>query len=255
MNVRWLDAAMLLIALIAFGVAAAIAVAGPGTQLGLWEYGTGVSIIRNMALPSKIAAALAISSLIISLFMARNLAALMFLAAGVVTGAAIVPIVFEQRIAANPPIHDITTDFESPPQIVTAADLPRKNPAAYGGSDPVPNSGMTVAEAQRSAFPDIQPIIVSMNVDEAANTSRKVIDAMKMAILKESTTDGGVIIESTYKSFWFGFVDDFIVRITRSDGKTRIDVRSKSRVGVSDLGANARRIRDFLSRFSEEAAS
>ena len=112
---------------------------------------------------------------------------------------------------------------------------------------------MTVAEAQRNAFPDIQPIIVDMKVDEAADISSAIIGAMNMEILKESMTDEGAIIEGTYTSFWFGFVDDFIIQIRPREGKTRIDVRSKSRVGVSDLGANARRVRDFLSKFGEEA--
>ncbi len=246
---------MLFVALVAFGVAATIAAAAPGTRLGLWEYGTGVSIIRSMALPSMIAAGLAILSFIASLFMARNLAPLMFIAAAAATGAAIVPLKFEQGVAANPFIHDITTDVENPPEIAAAADLPRKNPAAYLGADPAPNAEMTVTEAQRSAFPDIQPIIIDMKVDEAADTSRAIIGAMKMEILKESMTDEGAMIEATYTSFWFGFVDDFIVRIRPSDGKTRIDVRSKSRVGVSDLGANARRVQDFLSRFGEQAAN
>jgi uncharacterized protein (DUF1499 family) len=179
----------------------------------------------------------------------------MFIAVAAATGAAIIPLKFEQDVAANPFIHDITTDVENPPEIAAAADLPRKNPAAYLGAEPAPNSEMTVAEAQRNAFPDIQPIIADMKVNEAADISRAIIGAMKMEILKESTTDEGAIIEATYTSFWFGFVDDFIIRIRLREGKTHIDVRSKSRVGVSDLGANARRVRDFLSRFGEEAAS
>ena len=54
-------------------------------------------------------------------------------------------------------------------------------------------------------------------------------------------------IEAVATTFWYGFKDDFIVRLTpMSDGGTRIDVRSKSRVGLSDLGANAQRVRKFL---------
>ena len=53
-------------------------------------------------------------------------------------------------------------------------------------------------------------------------------------------------------SFWFGFKDDFIVRLTPvGKGMTRIDIRSKSRVGGSDLGANAARVREFTKRFKE----
>lgn len=255
MNDSVFKALMLLIALTAFGVAAAIGAAGPGTRLGFWEYGTGLSIIRNMAFPSIIAAILAILSFIVSLFKARNLTPIMFLAATAVTCSAIVPIMFDQRVTTNPFIHDITTDFENPPKIVAASDLPRKNPVTYKGSDPAPNSDITVAEAQRYAFPDIQPIIVSMKISEAARTSRRIIDAMKMEILRENTSDEDVTIEATYTSFWFGFIDDFIVRLRHENGKTRIDVRSQSRVGVSDLGANANRVREFISKFNKEVGS
>jgi len=37
-----------------------------------------------------------------------------------------------------------------------------------------------------------------------------------------------------------------VVRVRASDAGSRIDVRSKSRVGLSDVGANARRVRAFL---------
>ena len=248
-----LNHGILFVALAAFVMAVTIVSAGPGTRLGVWNYGTGISIIRNMAMPSMIVAGLAILSFIASLFTAPKLAPLMFIAAVAAAVAAFVPLKFEQNLAANPYIHDITTDFENPPAIAAAADLPRKNPVAYLGSDPAPNSEITIAEAQRKYFPDIQPLIVDKKINEAAINSRTIIDAMKMHILKEGTTHEGAIIEATYTSFWFGFVDDFIVRIMRKDGKLRIDVRSKSRVGTSDLGANAHRVQDFLKSFSEKS--
>ena len=57
-------------------------------------------------------------------------------------------------------------------------------------------------------------------------------------------------IEATDTTFWFGFKDDVVVRITEdpSGQSSRIDVRSKSRVGVGDVGTNARRVRELLSR-------
>ena len=55
-------------------------------------------------------------------------------------------------------------------------------------------------------------------------------------------------IEATQKSFWYGFTDDVVVRIVQTPDGTRVDVRSKSRVGRSDLGQNAKRIRMFLAK-------
>jgi uncharacterized protein (DUF1499 family) len=53
-------------------------------------------------------------------------------------------------------------------------------------------------------------------------------------------------IEAIDRTFWFGFVDDVVVRLTPVNGRTVLDVRSKSRVGRSDVGTNARRIREYL---------
>jgi uncharacterized protein (DUF1499 family) len=54
------------------------------------------------------------------------------------------------------------------------------------------------------------------------------------------------IIEGTATSRVFGFVDDFVIRITDADNGVVVDMRSKSRDGRGDLGANAARIREFL---------
>jgi uncharacterized protein (DUF1499 family) len=55
-------------------------------------------------------------------------------------------------------------------------------------------------------------------------------------------------IEATDQTFWFGFKDDVVIRLTAADGGTVLDVRSKSRVGRGDVGTNARRIRSYLDR-------
>jgi uncharacterized protein (DUF1499 family) len=60
------------------------------------------------------------------------------------------------------------------------------------------------------------------------------------------------LLEATDTTFWFGFKDDVVVRIrAQEDGSgSRVDVRSVSRVGTSDLGVNARRIGEFLTAFA-----
>ena len=55
-------------------------------------------------------------------------------------------------------------------------------------------------------------------------------------------------LEATHTTRWFGFKDDVIVRIRPEGTGSRVDVRSVSRVGLSDLGANAERIRGFLAK-------
>ena len=61
-------------------------------------------------------------------------------------------------------------------------------------------------------------------------------------------------VEATDRTRWFGFRDDVVVRVTPDAGGSRVDVRSLSRVGGSDVGTNARRIRTFLARLREGGA-
>ena len=55
-------------------------------------------------------------------------------------------------------------------------------------------------------------------------------------------------IEAVVTTRWFGFKDDVVIRITPAGAGSRVDMRSKSRVGRSDAGTNARRIEEFLAR-------
>jgi uncharacterized protein (DUF1499 family) len=55
-------------------------------------------------------------------------------------------------------------------------------------------------------------------------------------------------IEAVATTFWFGFKDDVVIRIAADGPGSRVDVRSKSRVGKGDLGTNAQRIRAYQRR-------
>ncbi len=242
---------ILLISLAAVVLALAILAAGPGTRFGLWDYGTGLQIIRTVALPVLIVAGLSVAAFIISLIAVREVALMAFLAAVMAGTAGYVPIKMKALFEANPIIHDITTDFDNPPPIIMGASFERKNPADYVGGEKAPGGEATIAEVQREAFPDITPLVLDGSVDVNAEKVRRVIAAMGMVILSDASSEDGQLIEATYTSAWFGFVDDFVVRLQPDGQKTRIDVRSKSRVGLSDLGANARRVQEFFEKLQE----
>ncbi len=242
-----------LVSLAAIGLALAIAVAGPGTKFGLWEYGDGLGIIRKAALPAMVAAGICLAAFVIALFSARGLAALALVAGLSAGAAAMVPVKMKAAVDANPFIHDITTDFDNPPQIVSGAGEQRNNPPEYVGAEPAPRSELTTAEAQREAFPDIETMRVAMSVEDAAAKASSVVTDMGMKLLSDGPVEGGWIIEAADTSFWFGFVDDFVVRIEPDGDDVKVDVRSKSRVGASDLGANAARVRAFMAAFESAA--
>lgn len=265
---------IILICLFAFVMAGVIAISGPGTQLGWWDYAGGLGLVRKAATPlvgegaAALATAplfasalLALVGLALALLRARGLVALAGLAFVASAAASLVPIKMKSLADAHPLIHDITTDFENPPAIIVGADMPRKNPAAYVGAEPAPtrksDAGpqLSIADAQRAAFPDIQPLILDVDRERAVGAARVAIRRLGLETLSEGADDTSVyVIEAVATSRWYGFKDDFIVRVApRNDGGVRIDVRSKSRVGLSDLGANAARIRKFLELVKAQA--
>jgi len=256
-----MKAVIWIVSLAALGLGGAIALAGPGTQFGFWEYSTGLSMMFKSARPITIidgvvslspvftAAGLAALGGVVSFFLGAGRTGIFALIAAIfAAGAGMIPMKMRDLVSSNPFIHEITTDFSNPPPIIAAAELPRKNPADYRGADKVRDTELTVAQAQQQAFPDIQPQLISGSVDENAELVTRILESMDMEILNNAPTDDGWLIEAAYTSRWFGFVDDFIVRLRREGAKTRIDVRSKSRVGGSDLGANAKRVRAFYEK-------
>ncbi len=251
-----------LFALAALVLGGGLLLAGPGAGWGFWDFGRSFEIYRWFAAPKEIVGPVALppalTAGLISLlgglaFLFRGpraLGAFALIAALTAAAGSYVPIKMRALAEAYPFIHDITTDFENPPEIVAAADLPRKNPADYVGDEQVGDTGKTVAQSQLEAFPDITPILIDADVQAATERARAAISALGMEVLAEGPVSeesgSGWRIEAVYTSQWFRFKDDFIVRIKNdTDGKTRLDVRSKSRVGGSDLGANGERIRAF----------
>jgi uncharacterized protein (DUF1499 family) len=110
------------------------------------------------------------------------------------------------------------------------------NPAEYGGAD--------VAAQQRTAYPDIRPVTLS---DPPARAFERALAAARgegWEIVAAVPAEGR--IEATDTTRWFGFKDDVVVRVKPEGSGSRVDVRSLSRVGKSDVGKNASRIREYL---------
>ena len=145
-----------------------------------------------------------------------------------------------------PPIHDITTDTSDPPLFVDVLPLraSARNSADYGGS--------RVALLQRAAYPDIVPIDLALAPAAAFAKARAAANAMGWAIVAADSSAGR--IEATATTRVFRFRDDVVIRIRPRDGGSRLDIRSVSRIGGSDLGKNASRIREFIVRLRESVS-
>lgn len=141
-----------------------------------------------------------------------------------------------------PLINDITTDTTNPPPFMKATQLrrPGDNSTLYPGE--------RAAGQQRLAFPDIGPLTVTAAPTSAFEKSRTVIERLGWRVVAQNSEQG--LIEAVDRSLIFGFTDDIVIRIAPSGSGSRIDVRSASRVGIGDLGVNAKRIRSFFSTYN-----
>ena len=217
---------------------------GPGTSYGLWDYRTGISVLRWAAYGGVAAAALSLIGLIASL---RIVIVKGFLWAllGVIVGSFLAGLMLHWKQVAEsvPRIHDITTDTTSPPEFVALLRLRKsdENSPAYGGGE--------VAVRQLKAYPDIIPLMLPVPSDQAFERALAVARRLGWQIIDADKTTGR--IEAVATTFWFGFKDDIVIRLRQKDSGSRVDIRSESRVGVSDLGKNAERIRKFLKAMKE----
>lgn len=218
---------------------ALLLLAGPGTRLGLWDFRTGFSVLRWAAYLGIAAVVLGLVALIMRPAIGRAAVAIAMVA-GII--AALVPWTWMRTAKRVPPIHDITTDTEHPPQFVAVLPLRAEapNPATYQGAE--------IAAAQHEAYPDVRPLTLS--TPPAATFDRALEAAREMGWDIVAADKAAGRIEATATTRWFGFKDDVVVRITREGAGSKVDVRSVSRVGKSDVGTNAKRIREYLKRLS-----
>jgi len=218
--------------------AAAAALSGFGHRWGWWDYRTGFTILRWAVYVTAGAGAVALLAFIAAVVHKPGANALIGLTGAVIAAAVVLPAWQLQRIGGTVPrIHDITTDLDNPPAFVAIEPLRKNapNPAAYDGPK--------VGAEQKTAYADIQPVQLALPPAQAYQRALDAAKAMGWQIVAEAPAEGR--IEATDSTFWFGFKDDIVVRVAAAGAGSRIDVRSKSRVGRSDLGTNAKRIRAY----------
>lgn len=149
--------------------------------------------------------------------------------------------------SALPPINDISTDTANPPRF---AALAKDRPI---GAKPVAYPGERTARLQAGAYPDLRTFVVDRSAEEVFEYARLTAEGRKGLAWKVVTREPPTlrppkpgIIEATSRTTVVGFVDDVVIRVTGTEQEARLDIRSASRFGRHDLGANASRIRRFL---------
>ena len=169
---------------------------------------------------------------------------------GIVAGLGVTAYVLSWVVKARsaPPIHDISTDLTNPPAFVAAIRL-REHAHAVNSPEYVRHERLggriiDVPQLQREYYPYIRPLYLAVTPEQALARAKRVARQMGWRIDAYVPAQGR--LEATAHTFFFDFKDDVVVRVTPSGGGSRVDVRSESRVGVSDVGTNAARIRRFL---------
>ncbi len=167
-----------------------------------------------------------------------------------VGGLALVAIAMAMRPASSGgsvPIHDLTTDLANPPAFGEKMIAAR---AQDGAQNPPEYSGEATAQAQRAAYPNLASLQLDNSADEVFSASEQIVAEFGWKQIDSDPATGR--IEATESTAWFGFRDDVVIRISGDGAQTTVDVRSKSRVGRGDMGANAARIQRFLDRLDEQ---
>lgn len=141
-----------------------------------------------------------------------------------------------------PQIHDITTDTIDPPQFVTAEKERGE------GANTLAIKEDFIAQ-QKAAYPDLQALRTVLSQEDAFTRALEIASSLGWRVYYENRNTG--IIEAVDITGIMAFKDDVVIRVRTDAAGTKLDLRSVSRVGLGDLGANAERIRRFQAAFAE----
>ena len=160
------------------------------------------------------------------------------------------PAYIGSRALKVPAISDITTDPGNPPRFEALARQRPRDRVAYPGEK--------AAALQRKAYPDIVPLQLTLPVRTAYAVALEAVIKRKWSVAETrppAANSRDAVIEATALSPVMGFRDDIVIRISQISGGSRVDLRSASRYGKTDFGANAQRLRALLEDIDDAAGN
>ncbi len=235
------------------------ALCGPISQTGLYGFGIAFTILRYAIYFMGVGAALCLAGFVFGIIAYKgdvlSNAATGLL--GIIISTAVFLVPYSQLSRGAPPIHEVTTDFDNPPAFVDVVPLrvaaEAANPPEYVAK--IERFGRTfdVMQMQKDNYPDIQPLqFENTNYEEVYAKALAGVEEMNWTLVSANPQTGR--IEAYDKTPWMGFIDDVVIRVEAQPMAYEIDIRSKSRVGFGDVGANAKRVRDYLRKVSGRPA-
>lgn len=224
--------------------AALLPIGALGTRVGLWSFQGGFIAIAAGVVLASVGLVVGVAALVASIRRKLPLGRPPVYA-GLVLCVAVLVIMGAQFWTAYsvPAIHDISTDTMDPPQFDELIGVrgEQANSLEYDAA--------TLEPLQQRHYPWVVPFVTEASPPAAFQLAMHALKGLGLQIVNEDASAG--LIEATATTFWFGFKDDVAVRVRAADGGSVVDLRSVSRVGVSDLGTNARRIGQILSAMTE----
>ena len=216
-----------------------------GARFNIWGYKTAFSLLAGCALTAAIILALAGVGLISAIRQknekAKHRAMLVIFILVVPMG---VLFSFAYKASQVPKIHDISTDLVNPPEFVHLAERAEE----LNSLEIKPE----VIALQKQHYVGLVGLILPLSKDQALQRAAAVAKRLGWQNLMLDAEQG--TLEAIDTSFWFGFKDDIVVRVMAQEPQqVKLDLRSVSRVGQSDLGKNAQRIEDFLKLFGDRS--
>ncbi|MEP3224869.1 MAG: DUF1499 domain-containing protein [Parasphingorhabdus sp.] len=225
-----------------------------GSGLGLWGWQAGLKILPWTGLAALIALIIAIVGIIVDRRKGRKTRwPMLGLGAFVSVGFLGFLLSYVMTGASLPAIHDITTDLADPPQF-SALTVRADNWDNIPGADDDAMRGMNPrqrwATLHQDAYPDVRSVRIDQPVAEVIEKAKRLTEDRGWEVVSVDPASGH--LEATATISLFRFKDDVVIRARSAENGAAsiIDMRSVSRVGVHDLGANAKRVRQFLSDLS-----
>ena len=243
-----------LVLLLGLGAPLAFFLAAGGSGVGLWGWKEGLAALPWTALIALFTLILGIILVVLDRRKGRK-TRWPLLGTGMLATIAFLGflIPYGMAITTLPAIHDITTDLADPPQF-TALTLRADNWDNIPGADDGDMRGMNPrqrwATVHQDAYPDIRSVRIDQPVAVVIEKAKRLAEDRGWKIVNVDPAAGH--LEATDTISLFRFKDDIVIRARASENgaSSIIDMRSVSRVGVHDLGANAKRVRQFLSDLS-----
>ena len=232
------------------GVALAAAL---GIWVGLWDFRMGFTLLRPANAYADWVAGLGLITTI-GLFVFCRLRGIDHgtrLSAMAATGTIAAALAYYIPVSYGPPegvtyppIHDVSTDTVNPPEFVAVLPLRADSPNSVVYGEARNTTHETLAAMQTEAYPDLVSVVINEPPDAVFQRALAAVNELGWELVAQVPAEGR--IEATDTTFWFRFKDDVVIRIRPTAEGSVIDARSLSRVGLGDVGTNAKRLRAFF---------